>query len=383
MQNKEDRKKSISFSSDLDEIKMVKTNSTCKNRKPLQKRIAHPTNELNTIDDNENLDESFSNDPDTKNESSLAKRPTQSNESNKDTSYEYTDSIENSYTNIDEVRNNIGGHNSSLKSNLKHPLSSSILKTTKSILIENSNKSINNNEAALTCSNDSMGDKKDTGKCWNMIANNTKNKFNMNKKISFKHNKKPASQLEKEFGHGENNQKNHNYLKLLETFLSDKKHIFSNGTNNKYEIEKIDPSLRPADKADNAVNMNGTAMDESGLLSININMDDPESRTKLSPQLCSQFSSLRSLGSSLSSIDSPSSSVYVAETKTTGTEVNYNTMTNTVINEIMSQKKKSISYSNYLVEVRVVVLKVGDIDTLNEKFYAEAFVEIKWIDGKL
>ena len=28
-------------------------------------------------------------------------------------------------------------------------------------------------------------------------------------------------------------------------------------------------------------------------------------------------------------------------------------------------------------------LKVGDIDTLNEKFYAEAFIEAKWIDLSL
>ena len=36
--------------------------------------------------------------------------------------------------------------------------------------------------------------------------------------------------------------------------------------------------------------------------------------------------------------------------------------------------------SIYLVEIRAVVLKLGGIDTLNEKFYAEAFIEAKWID---
>ena len=41
------------------------------------------------------------------------------------------------------------------------------------------------------------------------------------------------------------------------------------------------------------------------------------------------------------------------------------------------QQAKSILY---LVEVRAVFLKIGDIDTLNEKFYAEAFVEANWID---
>lgn len=36
--------------------------------------------------------------------------------------------------------------------------------------------------------------------------------------------------------------------------------------------------------------------------------------------------------------------------------------------------------SIYLVEIRAVVLKLGGIDTLNEKFYAEAFIEAKWVD---
>ena len=37
----------------------------------------------------------------------------------------------------------------------------------------------------------------------------------------------------------------------------------------------------------------------------------------------------------------------------------------------------------YMVEVRAVFLKIGEIDTLNEKFYAEAFVEAKWTDPGL
>ncbi len=41
------------------------------------------------------------------------------------------------------------------------------------------------------------------------------------------------------------------------------------------------------------------------------------------------------------------------------------------------------SSSHYLVELRCVILKVGDIDTLNEKFSAEVFVEAKWIDASL
>lgn len=39
--------------------------------------------------------------------------------------------------------------------------------------------------------------------------------------------------------------------------------------------------------------------------------------------------------------------------------------------------------SMYVVEIRAVFLKIGDIDTLNEKFYAEAFIEAKWIDPSL
>ncbi len=37
----------------------------------------------------------------------------------------------------------------------------------------------------------------------------------------------------------------------------------------------------------------------------------------------------------------------------------------------------------YMVEIRAVFLKIGDIDTLNEKFYAEVFIEAKWVDFSL
>ena len=40
----------------------------------------------------------------------------------------------------------------------------------------------------------------------------------------------------------------------------------------------------------------------------------------------------------------------------------------------------SFAHPIYSVEIRAVVLKLGGIDTLNEKFYAEAFIEAKWID---
>jgi hypothetical protein len=39
--------------------------------------------------------------------------------------------------------------------------------------------------------------------------------------------------------------------------------------------------------------------------------------------------------------------------------------------------------SHYVVEIRVVFYKVGEIDTLNEKFYVEAYIEASWIDPYL
>lgn len=36
-----------------------------------------------------------------------------------------------------------------------------------------------------------------------------------------------------------------------------------------------------------------------------------------------------------------------------------------------------------LLNIRAVFLKIGDIDTLNEKFMAEAFIEARWIDRDL
>ena len=47
------------------------------------------------------------------------------------------------------------------------------------------------------------------------------------------------------------------------------------------------------------------------------------------------------------------------------------------------QHRGGIMTSPYLVKVRAVFLKVGDIDTLNEKFMAEAFIEASWIDSAL
>ena len=46
-------------------------------------------------------------------------------------------------------------------------------------------------------------------------------------------------------------------------------------------------------------------------------------------------------------------------------------------------KIKPIETNHYMVEIRVVFYKVGEIDTLNEKFYAEAFIEASWIDPYL
>lgn len=54
-----------------------------------------------------------------------------------------------------------------------------------------------------------------------------------------------------------------------------------------------------------------------------------------------------------------------------------------VMNKKLSILSKSSRNEFYSVELRVVFLKVGDIDTLNEKFYAEAFIEAKWFDPNL
>lgn len=35
------------------------------------------------------------------------------------------------------------------------------------------------------------------------------------------------------------------------------------------------------------------------------------------------------------------------------------------------------------VEIRVIFLRIGDIDTLNEKFFAEILIESKWEEPKL
>ena len=35
------------------------------------------------------------------------------------------------------------------------------------------------------------------------------------------------------------------------------------------------------------------------------------------------------------------------------------------------------------VQIRVIFLRIGDIDTLNEKFYAEILIESKWEEPKL
>jgi hypothetical protein len=59
---------------------------------------------------------------------------------------------------------------------------------------------------------------------------------------------------------------------------------------------------------------------------------------------------------------------------------NYNLQCNQIEHNFIA---KSIHFnigSIYLVEIRAVVLKLGGIDTLNEKFSAEAFIEAKWID---
>lgn len=50
---------------------------------------------------------------------------------------------------------------------------------------------------------------------------------------------------------------------------------------------------------------------------------------------------------------------------------------------LMSEHESRAHFGHYLVETRMVILKIGDIDTLNEKFCAEAFIEAIWIDFNL
>lgn len=42
-----------------------------------------------------------------------------------------------------------------------------------------------------------------------------------------------------------------------------------------------------------------------------------------------------------------------------------------------------IEIYDFKCDKRAVILKIGDIDTLNEKFMAEAFIEARWIDREL
>lgn len=58
---------------------------------------------------------------------------------------------------------------------------------------------------------------------------------------------------------------------------------------------------------------------------------------------------------------------------------NNNTKKSNVINHRFKSRVESIiSNTNHKVELRSVFLKVGDIDTLNEKFFAEAFIEVNF-----
>lgn len=50
---------------------------------------------------------------------------------------------------------------------------------------------------------------------------------------------------------------------------------------------------------------------------------------------------------------------------------------------LMVENEAKTQHAQYLVETRMVILKIGDIDTLNEKFCAEAFIEATWIDFNL
>lgn len=53
---------------------------------------------------------------------------------------------------------------------------------------------------------------------------------------------------------------------------------------------------------------------------------------------------------------------------------------------IAKSQKKRASFSSVKikeVEIRIIFLRIGDIDTLNERFFAEILIESKWEDPKL
>lgn len=198
--------------------------------------------------------------------------------------------------NLNSVQNE-----STIKNNSTHPLSSSILKTTKSIL--DLAESSSNLVRVRSLSSDLIYKKESRVKKLWKKSNSTRLSKN---RIFWKPKTEPKQQ---------DNKSLNNYFKIFRN--SDKKSTLPN---------------------------------VSGLLSVNLNMDEIEPKV-------SQTNSPSSFDTSMTS---PELSVIV---------------------------EGSNGYQNnsklYLVEIRAVILKIGEIDTLNEKFYAEAFVEAKWIDNKL
>lgn len=55
------------------------------------------------------------------------------------------------------------------------------------------------------------------------------------------------------------------------------------------------------------------------------------------------------------------------------------------MNKLKAQKKRASFSSTKVkeVEIRIIFLRIGDIDTLNERFFAEILIESKWEDPEL
>jgi hypothetical protein len=54
-----------------------------------------------------------------------------------------------------------------------------------------------------------------------------------------------------------------------------------------------------------------------------------------------------------------------------------------IFSNVLEIKKKSIFLFQVSVELRLVFLKIGEIDTLKEQFQAEAFIQARWSEPSL
>ncbi len=54
-----------------------------------------------------------------------------------------------------------------------------------------------------------------------------------------------------------------------------------------------------------------------------------------------------------------------------------------IFSNVLEIKKKGIFLFQVSVEIRLVFLKIGEIDTLKEQFQAEAFIQARWSEPSL